>query len=490
MESNSKKIIIIGSGFGGIAAALRLRAKKYKVTLIEKHQDLGGRARVFKKNGFTFDAGPTVITAPYLIDELFELFNKNSKDYINIVPLKTWYRFIFDDGLSFDYSSNESEMKSQIERINKNDVKGYQNLIDFTKKIFDKGFLELSNVPFNKPSFMLKQLPALLNLKSYKSVYSLVSSYVKNKNLRRMLSMHPLLVGGNPFTTTSIYGLILYLEKKWGIHYSMGGTGQIIKGLEKLMLDQNIEIIKGHEVTKIIYSDNRIGGVKLNNQKEINADYVVCNADPPAVYDRLLNKVSNNMIFNWKKKRMEYSMGLFVYYFGTKKVYEKVEHHTIKFGNKYKEHLDDIFINKKINTDISYYLHRPTATDKSMAPEGHDCFYVLVPVPNNQSKIDWLIEGDKFKDLVIDKMEQTLLPNLRENIVEGFYLTPDYFEKDLNTKHGSGFSIQPKFSQSAYFRFHNKSEICDGLYFVGAGTHPGAGLPGVLSSAKVLDKIL
>ncbi|MDC0205197.1 phytoene desaturase family protein [Pelagibacteraceae bacterium] len=490
MESNSKKIIIIGSGFGGIAAALRLRAKKYKVTLIEKHQDLGGRARVFKKNGFTFDAGPTVITAPYLIDELFELFNKNSKDYINIVPLKTWYRFIFDDGLSFDYSSNESEMKSQIERINKNDVKGYQNLIDFTKKIFDKGFLELSNVPFNKPSFMLKQLPALLNLKSYKSVYSLVSSYVKNKNLRRMLSMHPLLVGGNPFTTTSIYGLILYLEKKWGIHYSMGGTGQIVKGLEKLMLDQNIEIIKGHEVTKIIYSDNRIGGVKLNNQKEINADYVVCNADPPAVYDRLLNKVSNNMIFNWKKKRMEYSMGLFVYYFGTKKVYEKVEHHTIKFGNKYKEHLDDIFINKKINTDISYYLHRPTATDKSMAPEGHDCFYVLVPVPNNQSKIDWLIEGDKFKDLVIDKMEQTLLPNLRENIVEGFYLTPDYFEKDLNTKHGSGFSIQPKFSQSAYFRFHNKSEICDGLYFVGAGTHPGAGLPGVLSSAKVLDKIL
>ena len=490
MKSDLKKIVVIGSGFGGIAAALRLKAKKYDVTLIEKHQDLGGRARVFKKNGFIFDGGPTVITAPYLIKELFELFNKNSKDYINLVPLKTWYRFIFDDGSSFDYSGNENEMKNQIERISKNDVKGYQDLLKFTKKIFDKGFLELSDVPFNKPGFMFKQLPALLNLKSYKSVYSLVSSYVKNTNLRRMLSMHPLLVGGNPFTTTSIYGLILYLEKKWGIHYSMGGTGQIIKGLEKLMIEEGIEIIKGQEVKKIIYNNNKVQGVKLDNQKEINADNVVCNADPPDVYDKLLDQVSDKTIFNWKRKRMEYSMGLFVYYFGTKKVYEKVEHHTIKFGNKYKEHLDDIFNNKKLNNDISYYLHRPTATDKSMAPKGNDCFYVLVPVPNNQSNIDWTVEGDKFKDLVIEKMEKTLLPNLRENIIEDFYLTPDYFEKELNTKYGSGFSVQPKFSQSAYFRFHNKSEVCDGLYFVGAGTHPGAGVPGVLSSAKVLDKIL
>ena len=490
MKNKSKKIIVIGAGFGGIASALRLRAKNYEVTLIEKHSDLGGRARVFKKNGFTFDGGPTVITAPYLINELFELFNKNSKDYINIVPLKIWYRFIFDDGLSFDYSGNENEMESQIKKINKSDVKGYQNLLKFTKKIFDKGFSELSDVPFNKVIFMLKQLPSLLNLKSYKSVYSLVSTYVKNKNLRRMLSMHPLLVGGNPFTTTSIYGLILYLEKKWGIHYSIGGTGKIIEGLERLMLEQNIKIIKGHEVTKIICKNNKVNGVLLSNEREINADSVVCNADPPAVYEKLLNEVNHNAIFQWKKRRMEYSMGLFVYYFGTKKVYEDVEHHTIKFGNKYKEHLDDIFNHKKLNNDISYYLHRPSATDKSMAPKGSDCFYVLVPVPNNQSKIDWLKEGEKLKNLVIDKMQESILPNLRENIIEDFFLTPDYFEKELNTKYGSGFSIQPKFSQSAYFRFHNKSEVCDGLFFVGAGTHPGAGVPGVLSSAKVLDKIL
>ena len=483
--------IVIGSGFGGIAAALRLKAKGHQVKLIEKHPDLGGRARVFKKNGFIFDGGPTVITAPYLINELFELFKKDPKNYIELSPLKIWYQFIFEDKSKFNYSGDEANMVKQIEDISKDDVEGYQKLVSFTKKIFDKGFTELADVPFDKPFVMMQQLPALLKLKSYKSVYSLVSSFIKNEKLRRMLSMHPLLVGGNPFTTTSIYGLILYLEKKWGIHYSMGGTGNIIKGLEKLMLEEGIDIIKNSEVTEIISKNNKITGIKLNGREIIEAENVICNADPPAFYEKMLKKNGQgSFIFNWKKKRMEYSMGLFVYYFGTKKIYPNVEHHTIKFGNKYKEHLEDIFNNKKLNNDISYYLHRPSATDKSMAPEGNDCFYVLVPVPNNQSKIDWRTEGENMKNLVIDKMEKDLMPNLRENIVADFYLTPDYFEKELNTKFGSGFSIQPKFTQSAYFRFHNKSEIYDGLYFVGAGTHPGAGVPGVLSSAKVLDKLL
>ena len=483
--------IVIGAGFGGIATALRLRAKGHKVTIIEKHPDLGGRARVFKKDGFVFDGGPTVITAPYLINELFELFKKDPKDYIELSPLKIWYQFILEDKTKFNYSGDEEEMKNQIENLSKVDVKGYEKLVTFTKKIFDKGFTELADVPFDKPFVMLQQLPALLKLKSYKSVYSLVSSYIQNEKLRRMLSMHPLLVGGNPFTTTSIYGLILYLEKKWGIHYSMGGTGNIIKGLEKLMNEVGIKIIKNSEVNKIILEKNKITGVQIDNQTNINANNVICNADPPAVYEKLLNENNNSsFLFKWKKKRMEYSMGLFVYYFGTKKKYENVEHHTIKFGNKYKEHLIDIFDKKKLNNDISYYLHRPSATDQSMAPDGNDCFYVLVPVPNNQSKINWDTEGEKMKNLVIDKMEQDLMPNLRANIISDFYLTPDYIEKELITKYGSGFSIQPKFTQSAYFRFHNKSEIYDGLYFVGAGTHPGAGVPGVLSSAKVLDKIL
>ncbi len=260
--------VVIGSGFGGIAAALRLKAKGHKVTLIEKHPDLGGRARVFKKNGFTYDGGPTVITAPYLIEELFELFKKNSKDYIKLSPLKIWYQFIFEDNTKFNYSGNEIDMEKQIGEINKEDIEGYKKLVNFTKKIFDKGFTELADVPFDKPFVMIRQLPALLKLRSYKSVYSLVSSYIKNEKLRRMLSMHPLLVGGNPFTTTSIYGLILYLEKKWGIHYSMGGTGNIIRGLEKLMNEVNIKIIKGQEVTKILSNGNKITGVKLDNQKK------------------------------------------------------------------------------------------------------------------------------------------------------------------------------------------------------------------------------
>ena len=295
------KSIVIGSGFGGIAAALRLKAKNHIVTLIEKHPDLGGRARVFKKNGFTFDGGPTVITAPYLIEELFELFDKRSEDYIKLTPLKTWYRFIFEDGKKFDYSGDEDQMKKQIKEINEEDVKGYEELVKFTKKIFDKGFTELADVPFDKPLVMMKQLPTLLKLKSYKSVYSLVSSYIKNEKLRRMLSMHPLLVGGNPFTTTSIYGLILYLEKKWGIHYSMGGTGNIINGLEKLMNEVGIELIKGHEVINIISSNNKIEGVKLDNQKEIEADNVVCNADPPAVYEKLLSKKKNLLYLSGNK---------------------------------------------------------------------------------------------------------------------------------------------------------------------------------------------
>ena len=290
--------VVIGSGFGGIAAALRLKAKNHNVILIEKQKDLGGRARVFKKNGFTFDGGPTVITAPYLIYELFELFNKKPENYIKVHPLNIWYRFIFEDGYSFDYSGDENSMKNQIEKINKDDVKGYENLVKFTEKIFDKGFSELSDVPFNKPFFMMKLIPSLIRLKSYKSVYSLVSSFIKNEKLRRILSMHPLLVGGNPFTTTSIYALILFLEKKWGIHYSMGGTGNIIKALEKLMVEENIKILKGSEVTKINLEKGKIKSVVIKNQKEIETNNVICNADPPAVYETLLNNKKTSSIFN------------------------------------------------------------------------------------------------------------------------------------------------------------------------------------------------
>ena len=487
----TKKVIVVGSGFGGLASALRLRAKGYEVTLVEKHPDLGGRARVFKKGNFIYDGGPTVITAPYLIEELFSLYNKKISDYVKIVPLDLWYRFVFSDGDTFDYSGNEKSMEKEIKKFSEKDYEGYNKLVKFTEKIFDKGFTDLSDKPFNNLSFMLKQIPSLLNLKSYQSVYGLVSNYVSNEKLRRVFSMHPLLVGGNPFTTTSIYTLILFLEKKWGIHYSMGGTGSVVKALEKLMKEEGIKIIKDAEVTEIISDNKDVKAVKINKSNVINCDYVVCNSDPPNVYKNLIKSKKNyNFLFKQKIKRMDYSMGLFVYYFGSKKQYNDVAHHTIYFGKSYEKHLEKIFEKKVLSEDISYYLHRPSATDPNMAPNNQDAFYVLVPVPNNLSNINWLNEGEKFKNLVLDKMDKTVLPGIKENVVSDFYLTPDYFEKDLATLHGSGFSIQPKFSQSAYFRFHNQSEVFDNLYFVGAGTHPGAGMPGVISSAKVLDKIL
>ena len=487
----TKKVIVIGSGFGGLASALRLRAKGYEVTLVEKHPDLGGRARVFKKGNFIYDGGPTVITAPYLIEELFSLFNKKISNYVKIVPLDLWYRFVFNDGETFDYSGNEKLMEKEIKKFSEKDYEGYNKLVKFTEKIFDKGFTDLSDKPFNNFSFMIKQIPSLLNLKSYKSVYGLVSNYISNEKLRRVFSMHPLLVGGNPFTTTSIYALILFLEKKWGIHYSMGGTGSVVKALEKLMEEENIRVIKDAEVTEIISKNKDVKAVKINKSKIIDCDYVVCNSDPPNVYKNLIKSKDNyNFLFKQKMKRMDYSMGLFVYYFGSKKQYKNVAHHTIYFGKSYEEHLEKIFEKKVLSEDISYYLHRPSATDPNMSPNGQDAFYVLVPVPNNLSNINWSNEGEKFKDLILDKMDKSVLPGIKENVVSDFYLTPDYFEKDLATLHGSGFSIQPKFSQSAYFRFHNQSEVFDNLFFVGAGTHPGAGMPGVISSAKVLDKIL
>ena len=314
----AKKVIVIGSGFGGLAAALRLRAKGLDITLVEKQPDLGGRARVFKKGSFIYDGGPTVITAPYLFEELFSLFNKKISKYVEIVPLDLWYRFVFSDGQTFDYSGDEKSMEQEVKKFSDKDFEGYNNLVNFTERIFNKGFTDLSDKPFNNLTFMLKQVPSLLSLKSYKSVYKLVSNYITNEKLRRVFSMHPLLVGGNPFTTTSIYTLILFLEKKWGIHYSMGGTGSVVKALEKLMEEENIKIIKSAEVTEIISNKNKVKGVKINNSEIIECDYIVCNSDPPNVYQNLIkSKNDYNFLFKQKMKRMDYSMGLFVYYFGS-----------------------------------------------------------------------------------------------------------------------------------------------------------------------------
>ncbi len=484
------KIIVIGGGFGGIASALRMKAKGFEVKLIDRCHKLGGRAQVFERGGFKHDAGPTIITAPYLIEELYQLFNLKLSDYLKIVPLDPWYQFQFNDNTIFDYSSSLKETLKSIKNINSKDCEGYKKLLNHSKSIYDIAFLELAEQPFHKFSFMLKQIPNLIKLGSNKSVYSMVSKYLKNDKLRKAFSIQPLLVGGNPFTTTSIYGLIHYLERCHGIHFVMGGTGKLVKELERLMLKVGIEIYLDTTIVNLKTKNNKIISALDSVGKTHYADYYISNIDPIHLYTKLLTNKEISFSTRLKTTFSEQSMGLFVLYFGTTKKYKKVKHHTIIFGNEYKKLLNQIFTKKQMPNDFSIYLHRPTATDSSFAPKNCDSFYALVPVPNLSSNIDWIKEGELFKDKVIKRLEERTLPNLRSTIQSDFFMTPLDFKNDYLAFQGSGFSIAPYFNQSAWFRFHNKSESFVNLFLAGAGSHPGAGLPGVISSAKVLDKII
>jgi phytoene desaturase len=483
------KAVVIGGGFGGMAAALRLRARGCEVTLVDRCTRLGGRAQVFERGGFRHDAGPTVITAPFLFDELFDLFGKRREDYIKFLPLDIWYRFYFQDGETFDYGGTLEETLREIERISPRDVEGYKGLLEQSRKIFDVGFTQLADKPFHSFMTMLAQVPNLVRLGCYRTVWQLVAHYLKHDHLRRAFSIQPLLVGGNPFETTSIYSLIHFLERKWGVYFAKGGTGAIVDGLERLMVEQGVKILKGETVTRIETEGRRATGVCLANGETLEAKLVVSNADPIHLYRHLLSQQKQKVLFKIKQKRMQASMGLFVLYFGTNRTYSEIAHHTIWFGERYRELLQDIFHGDKLPDDFSLYLHRPTATDPSFAPEGCDSFYVLAPVPNLRAAIHWPVEGPKLRDRIVEALGKTLLPNLQAHIRSDFFMTPENFKDDYLSELGSGFSVSPVFSQSAWFRFHNRSEILDNLYLVGAGTHPGAGVPGVLCSAKVLDRI-
>jgi phytoene desaturase len=482
--------IVIGAGFGGIASALRLKAKGYKVSLIDRSDQLGGRAQSFERNGFRHDAGPTVITAPFLFDELFELFDEKLSDYINLVPLKPWYRFEYADGEHFDYGGTLEETLAEIKRIEPADCEGYLRLLEHSKRIFDIGFTRLSTQSFDSFWTMLKQIPRLVRLKSYKTVWQLVIYYLKNDKLRQAFSIQPLLVGGNPFDTTSIYGLIHYLERAYGVHFAMGGTNAIVKALENLMLRQGINIQLGTTVKSLVIEDSCIKGVVLEHGQTLTADIVVSNADPTYLYRHMVESKKQSWMTHIKALKPKFSMGLYVLYFGTTKTYPDVAHHTIWLGKRYQGLLKDIFDRKVLSDDFSLYLHRPTATDPSFAPAGNDSFYVLCPVPNLLGKQDWAVEGPKLRDRIVAALDATILPNLNQTITEDFFMTPQDFEKNYLSEHGAGFSIAPLFSQSAWFRFHNRAEGLKNLYVVGAGTHPGAGLPGVISSAKVIDSLI
>lgn len=488
--TTNKKALIIGSGFGGIASALRLKKIGFEVTLVERLDMLGGRARVFQKGGYRHDAGPTVITAPFLFEELFELYNKNLKDHLNFVPLDPWYRFYFHNGKTFDYRPSIDDTNKEIEKFDARDVQGYRDLLETSKDIFKIGFEKLSDQPFSSFWEMAKQAPSLVKLKSYLTVGQLVNSKLKNEFLRKAFSIHPLLVGGNPFTTTSIYALIHYLERKWGVFFCMGGTGKIVQELERLMIENDITVKKNTDITKIKVKSNRATGVITSTGDEIDADVVICNADPPTVYKEMLDPQFSKKALIKPEKFTQYSMGLYVLFFGSKKQYPSVAHHTIWMAERYKELLNDIFDKRILTKDFSLYLHRPTATDETFAPTGKDSFYVLCPVPNLKADIDWEKEGPRLRDKIVNALSETIMPDLEKNIEEDFWMTPQDFKNDYRSMHGAGFSIAPIFSQSAWFRYHNKDKKISNLYFSTAGSHPGAGIPGVLCSAKVVEKLI
>ena len=486
----AKKVLVIGAGFGGIASALRMRARGYQVTLVDRLSAIGGRAQVFERGGFRHDAGPTVITAPFLFDELFALFGERREDHIEFRPLDPWYRFYFHTGDTFDYRATVEDTNAEISRFSPADVAGYEKLLSVSKAIFEVGFEKLADKPFTRFTAMVAQVPSLLRLRSYLTVSGIVNKYIKHPLLRQAFSIHPLLVGGNPFNTTSIYTLIHYLERRWGVFFAMGGTGKLVRALSGLCQRNGIEILLSTDIETIqVKSDHAIGATTTDG-KFLAADIVICNGDPPTVYTQMISPDNQRPKRLLPEKLTRYSMGLFVLFFGTQKRYDNVAHHTIWMGPRYKELLEDIFDKKILADDFSLYLHRPTATDDSFAPDGCDSFYVLCPVPNLQANIDWEIVGQDLRDRIVKALSSTILPNLEDHITEEFWMDPTDFHTDYRSRHGAGFSIAPIFRQSAWFRYHNRDPHIDNLYFVGAGTHPGAGLPGVISSAKVVETLI
>jgi len=482
--------VVIGSGFGGLAAAVRLGAKGYRVTVLEKLDAPGGRAYVYRQDGFTFDAGPTIVTAPFLFEELWKLCGCRMSDDVTLVPVLPFYRIRFQDGSFFDYSGDASAMRAEIARFSPHDVDGYDAYMKVSEEIFKVGFEQLGDVPFSKWTDMAKIAPEMLRLSSYRSVYGLVSKFFSDPRLRVVFSFHPLLIGGNPFTASSIYCLIAFLERRWGVHFVLGGTGRLVEGLVKLIEGQSGEVCFGEEVREIIVADRAACGVRLASGRSIAADIVVSNADSAWTYRHLLPSSARSRWSNKRIERARYSMSLFVWYFGTRRKYEDVPHHTILLGPRYKELLADIFERKILADDFSLYLHRPTATDASLAPDGCDAFYVLSPVPHLQSGTDWAVTAEKYRRAIARELGKTMLPDLENQIVTSRMLTPQDFQDRLSSFRGAAFGLEPILTQSAWFRPHNKSEDIDNLYLVGAGTHPGAGLPGVLSSARVLDSLV
>ncbi len=478
---------VIGSGFGGLAAAIRLAAAGVRVTVFEARDLPGGRAYVYKEHGYTFDAGPTVITAPHCIEELFTLAGRRMRDYVEMLPVTPFYRLVWDDSTTFDYDGDGDQMLAQIRSRNVDDAAGYERFVAYSKQVFDTGYTKLAHTPFPRFSDMLKVAPKLARLRADRSVYATVAKFVKDEHVREALSFHSLLVGGNPFETSSIYTLIHYLERKWGVFFPRGGTGALVQALVRLLTELGGELrldapVRAVHVTRD--GDTRTHHVSTDAHPDESFDMVVSNADLHHTYTKLYGEEPGARAMQKRLAKMDWSMSLYVLYFGTDISYrDQIAHHTVLFGPRYRGLLDDIFHGSELPDDFSLYLHAPHVTDPSLAPPGGGAFYVLSPVPHlGNAPLDWRTIGDGYGDRILASLER-VLPDVRKHVVVRRQFTPTDFQSELASHIGSAFSVAPTLTQSAYFRPHNRDRRIPGLYLVGAGTHPGAGVPGVINGA-------
>ncbi len=482
---------VIGSGFGGLAAAVRLQSLGVRTIVFESRDRPGGRAYVYEDQGFTFDAGPTVITAPECLEDVFAAAGKRMRDFVELLPVTPFYRLVWPDGVRFDYTGDAATLEAEIVRVAPDDLAGYRRFHAYTEKVYAKGYDDLGAVPFLRFWDMVRVAPHLMKLRADRSVYGAVSRFVKSEHLRQALSFHPLLVGGHPYRTSAIYTLIHHLERKWGVWFPKGGTGALVRGIARVFEEAGGELRLSSPVRSIeVTPGARPEHVVTTDAGREAFDMVVSNADVHHTYATLYGAEPRARRTARYVGRMQWSMSLVVIYFGTSRRYPDLAHHTILFGKRYKGLLDDIFGANTLADDFSLYLHAPTVTDPSLAPPGGEAFYVLSPVPHlGTAPIDWDAVGPVYADRILAALEDHL-PGLRASVVTRRVFTPADFAGVLGAHHGSAFSVAPTLTQSAYFRPHNRDPRIPGLYLVGAGTHPGAGVPGVVNSAKATVSVV
>ena len=486
-----KRAVVIGAGFGGLALAIRLQAGGYQVTLLEKRDKPGGRAYVYEDQGFTFDAGPTVITDPSALEELFSLAGRRIEDYVELLPVTPFYRLCWEDAPPFDYANDQDLLDRQIRARNPADVEGYRRFLAYSRAVFEEGYIKLGTVPFLTIRDMVAAGPQLARLQAWRSVYGMVSRFIRDEHLRQAFSFHSLLVGGNPFETSSIYTLIHALERQWGVWFPRGGTGALVRGMVRLFEDLGGTLELNAEVARIEVQNGRASAVRLEDGRVFQTDAVASNADVVHTYDRLLGHETRGASQARSLKSKRFSMSLFVIDFGLNKVPEDLQHHTVCFGPRYRELIREIFNDATLADDFSLYLHAPCVTDPGLAPPGCSAHYVLAPVPHlGNAPIDWEVEGPRYRDRILEYLEQHYIPGLREHLVTCRHFTPLDFRDELNSHLGSAFSLEPILTQSAWFRPHNRDAVLPNLYLVGAGTHPGAGVPGVVGSAKATARLM